>query len=297
MPPDPEPTPESTPTPEPTPPAPTDPPAESYDWAKMRASLPTELRDSTVLNQFDGEGGGFEGMIKDRITLDALIGREKIPVLTKDSTPEEIDRFYNSLGRPDSHEGYDLGDFAPPENAPWDADLQSNMMQELHKAGLTNDQVNSVLRSFASQQGESYEATMQAAKLAGEESEKALRTELGDSYDEFTELGGRVFKEAFGEDLDIVADIMLPDGQKFGDHPLIVKAFGRLGQKMGEAKLLGPKTSAHVGLTPAEHQAEIDKMEHPGNETAAILAKKSHPEHKIVKAKWTAHYQGANPEP
>lgn len=273
-----------------------DAPAPNTDWQALRGSLPTELRDNPILDQFNE--GGFEALAKDRITLDPLLGREKVPLLGKDPTPEERDRFYTALGRPAKPEDYDLGDFKPPEGLPWDANLQTQMMSKLHAQGLTNEQVNGVIRDFASVQAETYSANTQQLIQRAQQVEAALRQEHGEGYDAFVELAGRAFKEAFGEDMLQAEAIQLPDGYQLGDHPLVVRAFGRLGAKMGEHGALAPGTTTTGAqqMTPAAALEEIATMEHPGSKTAQILANASDPEHKAVKARWRSLYQIAYPE-
>ena len=276
-------------------PASVPPPAATLDWGAMRKTLPAGLRDNSILDQFDDNG--FEGLIKDRIALDALIGREKVPLPGKDATPEDMDRFYRALGRPETPESYDLADFKPPEGLPWDNSLQKVMMEDFHAAGLTNTQAAKIVSAFANRQAEGLQKMQMQAQEARSEAEGALKAELGESYNGFVEMAGRAFEEAFGDNLQAVAEIQMPDGFLFGDHPLIIKAFGNLGKKMAEHGFSGSKqSSATMSFSPEQAQAEIDKMEHPGSETAKILAQTGHPEHKAVKARWRSLYRAANPE-
>jgi hypothetical protein len=282
--------PESTPTLVP-------PPATQLDWKAMRATLPAELRDNAALNAYsEGETpSGFEGLVRSHIDVQRLVGGEKVPKLTADSTPEDRERFYNAIGRPETVEGYDLGDFKPPEGLPWDSDLQTNMMEDFHSAGLTNEQARGVVEAFARRQGEQWEQTQLALQQGRVESEVALKTELGDNYEASVELAGRAFEEAFGDQLDDVAEMMMPDGHKFGDHPVIVRAFIKMGQKLGEHGLAGPKQStAQIGMTPEQAQAELEKMEHPGSDTSKAIVNKSHPDHKAVHARWRALHEAAS---
>ena len=271
------------------------PPAATLDWKAMRQTLPPAMRDNSILNQFDE--GGFEAFVHDRIALDPLIGREKVPLPAKDATPEDLDRFYTALGRPVDAKDYDLGEFKPPEGLPWDESLQKNMMEDFHKAGLTNDQASKIISAYATRQSEGYQQLQMKSAEARGEAELQLKSELGDGYDGFVELAGRAFESAFGENLAAIAEIQMPDGQLFGDHPLIIKAFGNLGKKMAEHGFSGGKQSTvSMSVSPDQAQLEIDKMEHPGSETAKILAQSNHPEHKAVKARWRSLYQAANPE-
>ena len=266
--------------------------ATGYDWKGLRGTLPDETRDHTLLDTFDESG--FEGLVKEHINLQRLVGGEKVTKPTEKSPPEDWDRFYNSLGRPEEAGGYDLGDFAPPEGLPWDDGLQGKMLEEFHKAGLTGKQANEVMRGYLAAQSQSFESVQEQMAAAGEQSEKALREEWGAEFDGNSQLATRAFKATFGEAFEQIASLVV-DGKMLGDHPVFIKAFHNLGSRMQEDGFAGASATTGFAQSPESAQAQITEME-ASREIQQAFVDRGHPEHAAVKRKLDALYRAAYPE-
>ncbi len=278
---------------------PTGPPApEPGTPAAMRAGLPAELRDNPMLDPyFSGDTPtGLEGLVKDHLGVQHLIGGDKISRPTAESSPEDWGRFYDDMGRPAEAKDYDLGDFTPPEGMPWDQDFQTRMLGKLHEAGLSNQHVNATVRAYAEDQADQLKMEDNRANETYNAVVRDMKAEWGQAYEANVELAKRVFKVAYGDDYQLMAAIKLPDGHDFGVHPMMLRAFHKLGTMMAEDSFIGKEAAASGLLTPEAAQQAIEEMEGDPDQ-AKILVTKSHGEHKALKAKQTALYKMANPQP
>ena len=75
-----------------------------------RDGLSDDLRNHPGLQKYEDVGALAKGFL----SQSELVGRKGV-ILPKEGDAEDRQRFYSELGRPESVEGYDLGDFAPPE--------------------------------------------------------------------------------------------------------------------------------------------------------------------------------------
>lgn len=275
------------PAPAPAPSSPDPAPAPSTDWT---AALDPDLRG---LVQTKGWKGPADA-IKSYTNLEKTLGADKIPIPGKDAKPEDWDTVYNKLGRPESADKYDLGDFKPPEGLPWSADVQSAMLKEMHAAGLSNKQARHILAKYAEMQGAQWTEINGKLAQSVEAATVALKKEWGSAYDAKVDVANRAFKFAAGDQLEAFRQIKLADGTYLGDNPIVVRAFAKLGEAMGEDTLKG-QGGRRMSLTPEEAKAEIARME-GDKETAAKMADKNHPEYAALNAKRNALYNAAYPE-
>ena len=94
-----------------TPPAtetPPTPPAEPTSW---RAVLPVEIRDNPSLARYKDVPALATGFLE----AQEFVGKKGTIHPGENATPEQMDTYYNALGRPETVEGYELADFKPPE--------------------------------------------------------------------------------------------------------------------------------------------------------------------------------------
>jgi len=284
---------ESTPEPAPEAPAVAEAPQPTgYDWSQLRGSLPTEMREHTILDGFNETG--LEGLVSEHINLQRLVGGEKVTKPTEKSPPEDWDRYYDALGRPKTVDEYDLDDFEPPEGLPWDGEVQTKMLAEFHKAGLSNKQASEILRGYSAMQSESYEGMKERIDQAGADSEQELKAEWGTAFDANSELAKRAFRATFGDSLDQVAGLVV-DGRLLGDHPVFIKAFHGLGSRMAEDGFAGSGPTSGFAMTPDQAISQIAEME-ASREVQKALVDKGHPEHAAVRRKHDALYRAAYPE-
>ena len=231
-------------------------------------------------------------LTKNFLEAKSMVGRKGI-ILPKDGDAGDIARFRLEIGVPETAEGYNLGDFAPPEGVPWSETFQASMVSKLHEIGIPQSQIRELFDGYAEVTGSEYGTMVAAQEQGHEEGVKALRTELGAAYDSSIALSQRAFKAAAGENFDAVSNLTLADGTKLGDNTAFVKTFINIGNQYQEAGLAGEKVGGGgFALTPAAAEQELRTIEANPN-----LWKDGHPEQKQLQARKNELAEMAFPEP
>ena len=148
-------------------------PVEEATW--QTDHLPEDLRDNETLSKFKDVGS----LSNSYLELQKMVGsRDKIP--TEESSEEEVNSFYNKLGRPETPDSYDIK--VPDQGGmavPYDEKLYSEFLTTAHKSGLTNRQAQDAIDFYAKMNEESdinSTASMQQTKV---NAETALKKEWG----------------------------------------------------------------------------------------------------------------------
>lgn len=191
--------------------------------------------------------------------LNELAGRKGVIVPNEKSTPEEWNKYYAALGRPDKPEGYKL---TMPEKLHPSIKVtpegQKKFFEAAHKIGLPNqmaDQLNQwYLSDLSAQITQAETAQAEAAKAA----DAKLHETWGAKYDENSKVAELAFN-AFGKDK------LHPDSMK---DPAIREVFYQIGSK------ISPDTMAALfegGGQGGDGGGDVDKQ------IAAIWADPAHP--------------------
>ena len=155
----------------------------------------------------------------------------------KDAKEDEWGRLYDKLGRPPSPDKYVL-----PEANYTEADkqFQAAILPELHKAGMTQRQIDAIVPVWNGLQQQQIAALDERAAQQPD----TCRAELLKSYGsdekvkEALDFANRAYRTVFGKELETMNNMRLADGTYLGDNPLFARAFAALGEKLGEGGLL-----------------------------------------------------------
>lgn len=226
--------------------------------------------------------------------LEKLVGVDKVALPGKDAKPEEFAAIYDKLGRPESPDKYDLGDFKVPQQ--WDQDAVKAMLAGMHADGLNSRQVQGQMKRY----GEFISGVERALAENGEKvaaaSEKALKTEWGADFRANMDLANIAAQQFLGDDLDTVRNLKLADGSLLGDNAAYVRAFARVGQAIAEpSSLAGLGSMTGFAGTPASAKAELEKL-NSDEKFQAALRDAAHPEHDAAVRRRTRLYAAAFPE-
>tara|TARA_R100001530_G_scaffold80561_2_gene56247 strand:+ start:148 stop:990 length:843 start_codon:yes stop_codon:yes gene_type:complete len=174
----------------------TEEPAGEATW--QTDHLPEDLRDNETLSKFKDVGSLGNSYLE----LQKMVGsRDKIP--TEESSEEEINSFYNKLGRPETPDSYNIK--VPDQGGmavPYDEKLYSEFLTTAHKSGLTNKQAQDAIDFYAKMNEESdinSTASMQQSKV---NAETALKKEWGArDYEKNLAISRRAFNRFADDDL------------------------------------------------------------------------------------------------
>ncbi len=260
-------------------------PAATVRWSD---SFAPDIRDNAVTQRLESP----EAAVKELIGAQALIGRDKVPLLTEESTPEERDAFFNKLGRPGTAGEYDFSEVSIPEGLPIEDGFQDAFVGEAHGLGLSQQQMSGILNIYYKMVGEQQTRGLGDIQRTFDDGVAGLHTEFGNSYDGQIDLAKRAMLAASGGDTSVVDSLIMSDGRKMGDHPAVIKMFAVLGNKMTEAGLVGGQAS-RTTKTPQEAGNSINSL-HADKDFMEAYYSKGHPEHEqaVLKMKDLFETQG-----
>src|SRR5277367_406104 len=169
---------------------------ESLGW---RAGLPDDLKAHESLSSYKTVGDFAKAHLETATKLKDAEGRlgNSIPKLGENATPEERNQYFNSLGRPEKPDGYELegGDKAKEEILnPW--------KQDFHELGLTASQAKGLKAKWDGRINQIVEAHQARTQREIADASTKLKTELGDKYDASIELASRLWKKETDTDFD-----------------------------------------------------------------------------------------------
>ena len=218
-------------------------------------NLPDGLAHEPSLQNFDS----VDKLAKSYTHLVKKMGVPAEQLLRLPGAGEPMDDVYNALGRPETHEHYDMSDYAPEST--------ENFRQLAHEIGLNNDQANALFNAYVDSIAGQEESESEAFDQFEVENTQALQKEWGGDFDKNVELARRAFMNfATPEAVEIMEQTGL------GNHPEILKVFSRVGELLQEDSVLpGSSTPILGGMNPAQAQQSIDaKMSDPNFRNAYL---------------------------
>ena len=186
--------------------------------------------------------------------LESTLGRDKVVVPGANAKPEDWDKVYAKLGRPEKPDGYGLKPLEGMPEGLYDQKSAAWFASVAHKAGLNPSQARLLHDEFAKLQVEGHNAKINAVRQAGEQGEAALRSEWGPDYDVRVQTAQRAAK-AIGIDAPTLDKIETALG-----YAGLMKFFAGVGAKMGEDVAVGRGGGAANPATQEGAMAEIGRI-------------------------------------
>lgn len=168
-----------------------------------------------------------------------------------DLTADEIKALNVKLGAPESPDGYEL---SLPEGFQDDGSLNA-FAHKAHELGLPKDKAEALYGWYMETQIDGLKMAQANAQNDAVEKVESLKKEFGAAFDERISLAKHALKEFGGDE---VLDIINKYG--LGNEPALVKMFAEIGKLTSEDKIVGEKSSASFGVTPAEADAKIASL-------------------------------------
>ena len=221
----------------------------SVDW---KNALPDDVKTDPSLADIKDVGG----LAKSYIHAQKMVGTDKISLPTENATPEEMNAFYDRLGRPKE---YEFTKAELPEGMDYNEDMEKQMKTLMHSAGLTNKQANDLNNGYLKYMSEQFTNQKTADENQKAEWYKTLKTDLGKAFDEQVDLSQRAARELGGDDF-----LTWLDNTGQGNNPMFVKMFAKVGQMMAEAGA-EPGKPQSFEMTPESARAEIARLQRDPN--------------------------------
>lgn len=197
---------------------------ETPSWVDV---LPDEAKQDPNITKFKTP----DEFYKSYKNQTELVGRKGVILPKEGAQPEEMDKFYNALGRPEKPEGYKfepIKDLDP--SLQWTGESDAGLAKVLFDRGLTQRQAADIRGIFLN--GLNQSARDQQAKdiAAAKTAETALRQEWGGEYDSNLNRVIRGLKSAGGEDV-----INAMGGERgLGNNPIVLKTLGKIMKGVSE---------------------------------------------------------------
>ena len=241
----------------------TETPQATTDW---KASLSEEVRSDKSLENIKD----IEGLAKSYVHAQKMVGSDKIPVPNKYATDKDWDAVYEKLGRPKSADGYK---YDLPQDKQVDEASLKEFSSQAHKLGLLPTQAQGMVKFYNEMTAKSIQDADSKALAARETSTKELKQEWGQAFDQKINQAATLAKSVGATEL---FDTNLADGTKLGDHPVMIKAFAELANKMGEDSIV--QASGPTYLTPNQIEKQIGEL----TQTGSAYWDKNHPNHQAA---------------
>jgi len=228
----------------------------AYKGAMERASsigsiesIPEELRADPNIKKYKDIGE----LAKGHLETVKLIGRKGVIVPNENSPKEDIDKFFNSIGRP---EKADLYQFVPKEGL--NEAIQPNeesikaYKDIAHKTGLTQAQASALNDWYMETMNNQLNQQANANSKSREDSETKLRGEWGKDYPDNLLLAQKVVMKYGGQEAAVAFG-------ELGNNTAVLKMLANMGKKVSEDALARGEIS-DLSSTPKDARRKLDDL-------------------------------------
>jgi len=220
---------------------------ETHEWLDQY-ELADEERNA--LSKYDSP----EAAIKGAANAQKMLGNSiRLPKEDDDNRDETIADIKAKIGltAPESPDEYD---FEIPEDIPADQDYLATVREAAHKAGITNEQLKTLVES----NNEFVAARLKAQQDQTQQAEQQLKSEFGDQFDQKMELTKRWLMNEGGKEL---AEELEATG--LGNNPNLIRFLFKNAEKIeGEGSTVAsdsPATKDEAGFLTDEFYSKPEK--------------------------------------
>lgn len=233
-----------------------DPNQDNLDPQDWKSSLPDELKSHPAAEKFKTAGDVFKSYVE----LEKFKGNS-ITLPGEKATPEELNGFYNKLGRPEKPEGYQ---FKMPEGLNEKIQLKpefdGSFRAMMHKHGLSSKQAAGIYNDYLTSLSEMVTQEQKSAETALNNAKAELQKEWGDQYDVNIQAATNLVERVAGKEaVDKLGDL--------GANPTAIKLLHTLSKAISEDSINTIIGKNDKGVQSSDAAEKIK----------AIQADKSHP--------------------
>lgn len=191
----------------------------------------------------------YDDVVTSYINLEKYQGvpADKILKMPDENNADEVNAFYNKLGRPEKAEDYKF-EIADGQ----DDSIAKAIAPELFKAGLSQKQAAAIYKTLEAAKIEQ----TKAAEAAAVKAEEDLKSEWGTNYDNNLKAAQQAAKIA-----GVTAE-QIEALQKATDYKTVMNMFKNLASKFGEDALrgAGDNKQTRFTLTPQQAREKIEQL-------------------------------------
>lgn len=241
----------------------------NLDWSKF---IPQEYASEKLWEPLKGKG--LPEVLKGYAESQKYIGGA-IRLPGPDAKPEEWDKFYAKLGRPEAPDKYEAK-LPEVHGLGVDEEQLKTSLARLHKAGLTNAQVQAVFDIYGETVGKAQEILAKSAK----EAEAELREVWGGAFDKNLALAKRTVREMGGESL-----LGFLESSGLANAPVFLRFLAKVGATLAEDgsisdEIEGVDSSedamAKINAIRGDKNHPYWNRQHPGHEDAVREMERLH---------------------
>ena len=216
-----------------------------------RAGLPEDIRENPHLTRYGSQEEAARGIIE----AQNFISTTRPTVPKEDAPAEEWDKFFNSLGRPEKPEGYEITKPEKlPEGFPYSEELDKQWQTWAHKAGLTTKQFKTIRDEYLTANVADFNQVLADQGQREEQVTAALEKIWGGKYKEELALSSKTAQSLIETDEDWNSLAFALDNDE-----RLVLLFNRIGHHFSEDTLRGLGTGgAHTSF---KKQAQAKQAE------------------------------------
>ena len=240
-----------------------------FNW---KGQLNPDFSNSPTIKKFPDTKEGFNEAVKSHLSLEKLLGNEKVPIPKGKDDLVARSIFNKAMGIPDKPDGYALPDIDVPESMKGMTFDKTKFAEEVHKHELTPAAAKGLWEAYTNMSKQAYAEAVKKHQDSVNGAINQMRQEWGDAYQSKVQLGQMVINK-FSENQemnDFITASLVND-------PRGIKFLAKLGDQFAENKVGDFKYQRH-SLTPEEAEREANSirmdMKHPYNNDKAPQAER-----------------------
>jgi hypothetical protein len=241
-------------------------PEAPVESAPQDNAIPTETPEPSFIDSFEGEVKGFvenkgwksaDDIINSYKHLESMRGvpEDKLLKLVGPEDAEGMAEIYNKLGRPETGDGYDFGDWSPSEDT---VDISGWFKETAHGIGLSQHQAKALFEAYNSHV-DGLNEQMADQSIADFEKNAAnelheLKQQWGDDYNKNIATAQNAARK-FDMDADTLGKIEQSLGTKG-----TMEFFAKIGKGLGEDQFTNSDSSGGFGMSPEMASAKLTEL-------------------------------------
>jgi len=225
--------------------------ASDFNW---KANLGPDLSNSPTIQNYPDTKEGLAKAITGYLSLEKMLGGEKVPIPKGPEDTEGWSRFSKAMGIPDKATEYGLPDAEIPEGMKGMSFDKQKFAETVHAFKLTPGQAKGLWGAYTEMMKDVYGKAMKAHQDNMTQVINQMRGEWGDAYEGNVELGNLVINK-FASEKD-TQDWLLTTLAKDARG---IRFLAKIGSQFAENKV-GEFGHQRFSLSPEQAQEEINKI-------------------------------------